>query len=56
MFDGDLFLLAKLHQRGLRQAATQGRPEREMVRQSDEVKQRRAAAEKKLLQSGTRRG
>lgn len=56
MFEGALFLLARDHQRELQETAVKGWPTRELVGQSDEVMRRRAAAERRLLRSGIRRG
>ncbi|MGH7642391.1 MAG: hypothetical protein ACRENX_05140 [Candidatus Dormibacteria bacterium] len=56
MFDGSLYLLVKDHERELQDAALRNRPARQWARQSDEMRQRRADAARRLLTSAIRRG
>lgn len=56
MFDGSLHLLVKVHERELREAALRDRPGRQWARQSDETRQRRADAARRLLTGALRRG
>jgi len=54
MFDGSLHLLVKVHERELQEAALRDRPGRQWARQSDETKQRRSDAARRLLSGANR--
>ena len=55
MFGGSLHLLVKDHQRELQDAALRDLPGRRWARQSDEIRQRRADAQRRLLQGRNHR-
>jgi hypothetical protein len=56
MFEGSLHLLVKDHERELQDAARRDRPGRQWMRQSDERRQRRADAARRILSGTNRRG